>query len=84
MREPPHIADTGLFVAIRQPSNSRYGAVRRFAHRNDITFVLLERVYREVTVDDLDVEDVPVDTAIDEGWRQLWRRSNAPSLSPRG
>ena len=63
-----HIADTGLFVAIGQPSNSRYQAVRRFAHRNDITFVLPERVYEELTVDDPDVEDVPVDTAIQEEW----------------
>ena len=63
-----HIADAGLFVAMGQPSNSRYQAVRRFARRNDITFVLPERVYEELTVDDLGVEDIPVDAAIDEGW----------------
>ncbi|MFB1066811.1 hypothetical protein [Natrinema sp. H-ect4] len=63
-----HIADTGLFVAMGQPSNSRYQAVRRFARRNDITFVLPERVYEELTVDDPDVEAPPVDAAIDEGW----------------
>ncbi|MDF9748068.1 hypothetical protein [Natrinema salsiterrestre] len=63
-----HIADTGLFVAMGQPSNSRYKAVRRFARGNDITFVLPERVYEELTVDDPDVENPPVDAAIDEGW----------------
>jgi len=63
-----HIADTGLFVAMGQPSNSRYQAVRRFARRNDITFELPERVYEELTVDDSDIEDAPVGTAIDEGW----------------
>lgn len=63
-----HIADTGLFVAMGQPSNSRYQAVRQFARRNDITFVLPERVYEELTVDDLDIEAPPVDDAIDEGW----------------
>ena len=63
-----HIADTGLFVAMRQLSNSRYQAVRRFARRNNLTFVLPERVYEELTVDDTHVEDVPIDTAIDEGW----------------
>jgi hypothetical protein len=47
-----HIADTGLFVAMGQPSNSHYQTVRRFARRNDITFVLPERVYEELTVDD--------------------------------
>ena len=63
-----YIADTGLFVAMGQPSNSRYQAVRRFARRNDITFVLPERVYEELTVDDPDVVAPPVDTAIDEDW----------------
>jgi hypothetical protein len=63
-----HIADTGLFVAMGQPSNSRYQAVRQFARRNDIVFVLPERVYEELTVDDPDVEEVPIDTAIAEGW----------------
>ncbi|PHQ40139.1 hypothetical protein DJ69_02890 [Halorubrum persicum] len=63
-----HIADTGLFVAMGQPSNSRYQAVRRFARRNDVTFVLPERVYEELTVDEPDVEAPPIDTAIDEGW----------------
>ncbi|ELY62786.1 hypothetical protein [Natrinema versiforme] len=63
-----HIADTGLFVAMGQPSNSRYQAVRRFARGNDLTFVLPERVYEELTVDDPDVETPLVDAAIDEGW----------------
>ena len=63
-----HIADTGLFVAMGQPSNSRYQVVRRFVRRSDITFVLPERVYKELTIEDPEVEDVPVDAAIDEGW----------------
>ena len=63
-----HIADTGLFVAMGQPSNERYRAVRRFARRNDLWFVLPERVYEELTVDDPGVEPLPVDAAIDEGW----------------
>ncbi|UHQ96256.1 hypothetical protein [Natrinema halophilum] len=63
-----HIADTSLFVAMGQPSNSRYQAVRRFTRRNDITLVLPERIYEELTVDDPDVEEVPIDAAIDEGW----------------
>ncbi|APX00288.1 hypothetical protein CHINAEXTREME_21035 (plasmid) [Halobiforma lacisalsi AJ5] len=63
-----HIADTGLFVAMGQPSNHRYQAVRRFARRNDITFVLPERVYEELTIDEPDVEAPPIDAAIDEGW----------------
>jgi hypothetical protein len=62
-----HIADTGLFVAMGQPSNSRYQAVRRFARRNDVTYLLPERVSEELTVDDPDVEAPPVDAAADEG-----------------
>ena len=45
-----HIADTGLFVSMGQPSNRRYQAVRRFARRNDLTFRLPERVYEELTL----------------------------------
>ncbi|GGM50480.1 hypothetical protein [Haloarcula argentinensis] len=66
-----HIVDTGLFVAMGQLSNNRYKAVRRFARQNDITFVLPERVYEELTVDDSDVEAPPVDAAIDEGWADV-------------
>ena len=66
-----HIADTGLFVAMGQPTNNRYQAVRRFARRNDSIFVLPERVYEELTIDDPNVEEVPVDTAIDEGWTRV-------------
>lgn len=63
-----HIVDTGLFVAMGQPSNSRYQTVRRFARRNDVTFVLPERVFEELTVDEPDVKTPPIDTAINEGW----------------
>ena len=66
-----HIADTGLFVAMGQPSNSRYRAVRRFARRNDLTFAIPERVYEELTTDQPAVENPPVDTAIEAGWVQV-------------
>ena len=51
-----------------QTSNSRYKAVRRFALRHDVRFVLPERVYDELSVDDPDVWTPPVETAIEEGW----------------
>ena len=51
-----------------QPSNSRYEAVRRFARRNDITFVLPERVYEELTPNSATTRTTPVETAIEEGW----------------
>lgn len=66
-----HIADTGLFVAMGQPSNSRFRAVSRFAQRNDITFVLPEQVYDELTTEDASLAPPPVDTAIEEGWTTI-------------
>jgi hypothetical protein len=63
-----HIADTGLFAAMGQPSNRRYRVVRAFARQNVITFVLPEGVYDELTVTDPEVDTPPIDTAVDEGW----------------
>lgn len=58
-----HIADTGLFVAMGEPSNSRYQAVRRFVRRNDITFVVPQRVSDELSIDDPDTRTPPIETA---------------------
>lgn len=66
-----HIVDTGVFVAMGQPSNSRYQAVRRFARRTGVTFVLPERVYDELTGDDPETRTLPVETAIEEGWASV-------------
>jgi hypothetical protein len=67
-----HIADTGFFVALGKPSKERYQRVRTFARRNDIVFVVPERVYEELTSTDsselLTAEPIPVDIGIDEGW----------------
>jgi len=65
-----HVAHTGLFVAIGQPANPRYRAVRSFAARNGITFLLPEHVYDELTVDD-SADPPPIDTAIEEGWAEI-------------
>ena len=66
-----HIADTGLFVAMGQPSNTRFQAVERFAHRNEITFQLPERVYGELTTDETTGSTPPVDAAIEAGWASI-------------
>lgn len=70
-----HIGDTGLFVAMGNPSNSRYRVVRRYARRNGIRILLPERVYEELSVDGSATRTPPVETAIDEGWVTV-----APSL----
>jgi len=63
-----HIGDTGLFVAIGDTKNRRYHAVRTFAYRNDIGFVLPERVYDELTANRSADRTPPIDAAIDDGW----------------
>lgn len=63
-----HIADTGVFIAIGQPSNRRYRALKTFARRNDIVFVVPERVYDELTIDDSELSTPPIDKAIADGW----------------
>ncbi|ELZ28975.1 hypothetical protein C474_13774 [Halogeometricum pallidum JCM 14848] len=66
-----HIADTGLFVSMGHPSNRRFQVVRAFVRRNNMTFVLPERVYDELTANTSDVETPPIDTAISEGWARV-------------
>nr|WP_273838343.1 hypothetical protein [Halococcus sp. PRR34] len=44
-----HIADTGFFVAFGRPSKQRYQRVRTFAKRNEIVFVISERIYEGLT-----------------------------------
>ena len=66
-----HIVDTGLFVAMGNPSKRRYQAVRTFARRNEITFVIPERVYTELTHNSSGAETLPVDIAIEEHWAQI-------------
>lgn len=67
-----HIADTGFFVALGNPSKERYQRVRTFARRNDIVFVVPERVYGELTDADSSEErisePIPVDAGITDGW----------------
>jgi hypothetical protein len=41
------IADPGLFIACGCQQNNKYSALERFARRNDIAFMIPERVYDE-------------------------------------
>ena len=67
-----HIADTGFFVALGAPDNQRYRRVRTFAQRNGIVFAVPERVHEELTPtgtsDSTEIDAIPVDAAIDDGW----------------
>ena len=70
-----YIIDTGFFVALGNSSNERYQRVQTFAKRNNITFVIPERIYEELTgTEDSErnpVEAIPIDIAIDDGWVRI-------------
>jgi hypothetical protein len=42
------IADSGVFIACGRQQRNKYTALERFAQRNDITFVIPQRVYEEL------------------------------------
>ena len=67
-----HIADTGFFVALGRPSRERYQQVRTFAKRNEIVFVVPERIYGELAGTEAseisEAKAIPIDIAIDDGW----------------
>jgi predicted nucleic acid-binding protein len=67
-----HIADTGFFIALGDPSNERYQRVRTFAKRNEITFLVPERIYGElIGTENEEIDEaraIPIDVAINDGW----------------
>ncbi|WP_135304882.1 hypothetical protein [Haloarcula amylovorans] len=64
------IADTGLFVACGRQQNNKYTALKRFAQRNDLSFVIPQRVYDELggAPDRSTPGQTPINSAIDAGW----------------
>ena len=54
-----------------QPTNPRYRAVRSFAREHDLTFVIPETVYDELTVHDGDLRSPPIDMAIKENFVEI-------------
>ena len=64
------IADTGLFIACGRQQNNKYTALERFAQRNDLTFVIPQRVYDELggAPGRSTPGQTPINSAIDAGW----------------
>jgi hypothetical protein len=64
------VADTGLFVACGRQQNDKYTALKRFADQHDLTFVVPQRVYDELSgaPDRSTPGQTPIDSAIDGGW----------------
>jgi hypothetical protein len=64
------VADTGLFIACGRQQNTKYTALERFAQRNDLTFVIPQRVYEELggAPERSTPGQTPINSAIDAGW----------------
>ena len=64
------VADTGLFIACGRQQNNKYIALERFAQRNDLTFVIPQRVYDELggAPNRSTPGQTPINSAIDTGW----------------
>jgi len=64
------VADTGLFVACGRQQNNKYTALERFANRNNLTFVIPQRVYEELggAPDRSTPGQTPINSARDTGW----------------
>jgi len=64
------IADSGLFIACGRQQNNKYSALKRFARRNSISFVIPHRVYDELggAPERSTPGQTPINSAIDTGW----------------
>ena len=64
------VADTGLFIECGRQQNNKYTALERFTKRNDLVFVVPQRVYGELGAapDRSTPGQTPIDSAIDAGW----------------
>lgn len=64
------VADTGLFVACGRQQNNKYTALDQFARRNDISFVIPQRVYDELggAPNRSTPGQTPINSAINAGW----------------
>ncbi|KZN22630.1 hypothetical protein A4G99_19430 [Haladaptatus sp. R4] len=64
------VADSGLFIACGRQQNNKYTALRRFAQRNGISFMIPQRVYSELggAPNRSTPSQTPINSAIDAGW----------------
>lgn len=64
------IADSGLFIACGRTQNNKYTALERFARRNEITFVIPQRVHDELggAPNRSTPGQTPIQRAIEDDW----------------
>lgn len=61
-----HVIDTNLFIEFER--NDAISLLKRAASEHDVVFLLPQRVYEELTPDNLPYSTPPVETAIEDGW----------------
>jgi rRNA-processing protein FCF1 len=68
-----HVADTNLFIAFGRQESGNFSVLERIAQQHDITFIVPQRVYEELTVDGKEYTTAgsPIDLALDRGWATL-------------
>jgi len=64
------VADTGFFIPCGRQQDNKYTALERFAQRNDLTFVIPQRVHDELggAPNRSIPGQTPINSAIDAGW----------------
>lgn len=64
------VADSGVFIACGRQGHEKHIALERFATRNEITFVVPQRVYDELggAPDRSTPGQTPINSAIETGW----------------
>lgn len=67
MVETAHIIDSGVFIKVGGPANPKFKALRRFAQRNGITFLVPQRVVTEL---ERGAAGDRLERACEEGWTE--------------
>jgi len=67
------VADTGLFIACGRQQNDKYSGLEQFAQRNNLTFVIPQRVYEELggAPDRSTPGQTPINSAIEASWVEV-------------
>ena len=69
MAETAHVIDSGVFIKVGGPTNPKFEALRRFARRNEITFLVPQRVAAEL---EQGAASDRLERARDEGWAERY------------
>lgn len=65
-----HVADTNLFIAFGRPESGKFSLLERVAQNHDLSFIITDRVYDELTPDEEEytTAESPIQLALEDGW----------------